>query len=115
VREMKKIEAVIRPGKLEDIKETLSKFNIHGLTISQVMGCGLQKGRKEYYRGTEITLNLLPKVKIEIITKDIHAEEIISLICKEAKTGEVGDGKIFVYNVEDAIRIRTGERGESAI
>ncbi len=112
---MKKIEAVIRPGKLEDIKETLSNFNIHGLTISQVMGCGLQKGRKEYYRGTEVTLNLLPKVKIEIITKDSHVEEIISLITKEAKTGEVGDGKIFVYDVEDAIRIRTGERGESAI
>lgn len=112
---MKKIEAVIRPGKLEDIKETLSKFNVHGLTISQVMGCGLQKGRKEYYRGTEITLNLLPKVKIEIITKDSHVEDIINLICKEAKTGEVGDGKIFIYDVEDAVRIRTGERGESAI
>lgn len=112
---MKKIEAVIRPGKLEDIKETLSNFNIHGLTISQVMGCGLQKGRKEYYRGNEVTLNLLPKVKIEIITPDDHVEEIINLIMKEAKTGEVGDGKIFVYNVEDAIRIRTGERGESAI
>jgi len=112
---MKKIEAVIRPGKLEDIKETLNKFNVHGLTISQVMGCGLQKGRKEYYRGTEITLNLLPKVKIEIIAKDNQVEEIIKLIIEEAKTGEVGDGKIFVYNVEDTIRIRTGERGESAI
>ncbi len=112
---MKKIEAIIRPGKLEDIKEALNKFNIHGLTISQVMGCGLQKGRKEYYRGTEVTLNLLPKVKIEIITKDQHAEEIIRLISQEAKTGEVGDGKIFVYNIEDVVRIRTGERGESAI
>ncbi|HOV24946.1 MAG TPA: P-II family nitrogen regulator [Pseudobacteroides sp.] len=112
---MKKIEAVIRPGKLEDIKETLSKFNINGLTISQVMGCGLQKGRKEYYRGTEITLNLLPKVKIEIIAKDDQVEEIIKLITEEAKTGEVGDGKIFVYDVVDAVRIRTGERGESAI
>ncbi len=112
---MKKIEAVIRPGKLEDIKETLSKFNINGLTISQVMGCGLQKGRKEYYRGTEITLNLLPKVKIEIIAKDDQVEEIIKLISEEAKTGEVGDGKIFVYDVVDTIRIRTGERGESAI
>jgi len=115
VIKMKKIEAVIRPGKLEDIKETLSKFNINGLTISQVMGCGLQKGRKEYYRGTEITLNLLPKVKIEIIAKDDQVEEIIGLIIKEAKTGEVGDGKIFVYDVADTIRIRTGERGESAI
>ncbi|MDP4180333.1 MAG: P-II family nitrogen regulator [Bacillota bacterium] len=112
---MKKIEAVIRPGKLEEIKEALNKFNVHGLTISQVMGCGLQKGRKEYYRGTEITLNLLPKVKIEIIAKDDHVEEIIRLISQEAKTGEVGDGKIFIYNVEDAVRIRTGERGEAAI
>lgn len=112
---MKKIEAIIRPGKLEEIKEALNKFNIQGLTISQVMGCGLQKGRKEFYRGTEITLNLLPKVKIEVVTKDRFVDEIIRLICSEAKTGEVGDGKIFVYNVEDAVRIRTGERGENAV
>lgn len=112
---MKKIEAIIRPGKLEEIKEQLSKFNIHGLTISQVMGCGHQKGRKEYYRGTEVTLNLLPKIKIEIVTKDKHLEEILKLITDEAKTGEVGDGKIFIYEVIDAIRIRTGDRGESAL
>ena len=112
---MKKIEAIIRPGKLEDIKDALNKYNIHGLTISQVMGCGLQKGRKEFYRGTEVTLNLLPKIKIEIIAKDSTVDEIIKLITEEAKTGEVGDGKIFVYNVEDVIRIRTGERGEAAI
>ncbi|RCX17954.1 nitrogen regulatory protein P-II family [Anaerobacterium chartisolvens] len=112
---MKKIEAIIRPAKLEDIKEALNKFNIHGLTISQVMGCGLQKGRKEFYRGTEITLNLLPKIRVEIVVRDNQLEDIIKLFCDEAKTGEVGDGKIFVYNVEDVIRIRTGERGESAI
>lgn len=112
---MKKIEAIIRPGKLEEIKEALNKYNIHGLTISQVMGCGLQKGRKEFYRGTEVTLNLLPKIKIEIVAKDINVDEIIKLISEEAKTGEVGDGKIFVYNIEDVIRIRTGERGEPAI
>lgn len=112
---MKKIEAIIRPGKLEEIKEALNKFNIHGLTVSQVMGCGLQKGRKEYYRGTEVTLNLLPKIKIEIVTKDQYVDEIIKLISDEAKTGDVGDGKIFVYNIEDAVRIRTGERGESAL
>lgn len=112
---MKKIEAIIRPGKLEEIKETLNKYNIHGLTISQVMGCGLQKGRKEFYRGTEVTLNLLPKIKIEIVAKDSNVNEIIKLITEEAKTGEVGDGKIFIYAVEDAIRIRTGERGETAI
>lgn len=112
---MKKIEAIIRPGKLEEIKEALNKFNVQGLTISQVMGCGLQKGRKEFYRGTEITLNLLPKIKVEIVTKDSYVEDIIRLISEEAKTGEVGDGKIFVYPVEDAVRIRTGERGENAI
>lgn len=112
---MKKVEAIIRPGKLEEIKEALNKFNVQGLTISQVMGCGLQKGRKEFYRGTEVTLNLLPKIKIEIVTKDQFVEDIISLISKEAKTGEVGDGKIFVYSIEDIVRIRTGERGEKAI
>lgn len=112
---MKKIEAIIRPGKLEEIKEALNKFNVHGLTISQVMGCGLQKGRKEYYRGTEVTLNLLPKIKIEIVTKDQYVDEIINLISNEAKTGEVGDGKIFIYSLENVVRIRTGEKGENAI
>lgn len=112
---MKKIEAIIRTGRLEEIKEALNKFNINGLTISQVMGCGLQKGRKEYYRGTEVTLNLLPKIKIEVVTKDSSVEGIVKLICDEARTGEVGDGKIFIYNVEDTIRIRTGEKGEKAI
>lgn len=112
---MKKIEAIVRPGKLEEIKDALNKFNVHGLTISQVMGCGLQKGRKEIYRGTEITLNLLPKIKIEIITRDKYVEDIINLVTNEARTGEVGDGKIFIYNVEDAVKIRTGERGENAI
>lgn len=112
---MKKIEAVIRPGRLEDIKEALNKYNIHGLTISQVMGCGLQKGRTEFYRGTEVTLNLLPKVKVEIVTKDDYVEDIINIISNEAKSGQVGDGKIFVYNVEEVVRIRTGERGEAAI
>jgi nitrogen regulatory protein P-II 1 len=112
---MKKIEAIIRPGKLEEIKEALNKFNVHGLTISQVMGCGLQKGRKEFYRGTEVTLNLLPKIKIEIVVKNDQLEDILKLISDQAKTGEVGDGKIFIYNIEETIRIRTGERGEKAI
>lgn len=112
---MKKIEAIIRPAKLEDIKEALNKYNIHGITISQVMGCGLQKGRKEFYRGTEVTLNLLPKIKIEIVTKDHQLEDILKIITEEAKTGEVGDGKIFIYNVEEAIRIRTGERGDCVV
>ena len=112
---MKKIEAIIRPGKLEEIKESLNKFGVNGLTISQVMGCGLQKGRREFVRGTEVTLNLLPKIKIEIVTNDSNVEEIIALILEQAQTGEVGDGKIFVYNIEDAVRIRTGVRGERAI
>ncbi len=112
---MKKIEAIIRPGKLEDIKEALNKYNVQGLTISQVMGCGHQKGRKEYYRGTEVTMNLLPKIKLEIVIKDESLEDVLAIISKEAKTGEVGDGKVFIYNVENAIRIRTGEQGEAAI
>jgi nitrogen regulatory protein P-II 1 len=112
---MKKIEAINRPGKLEEIKEALNLFNVHGLTISQVMGCGLQKGRKEFFRATEVTLNLLPKIKIEIVAADDHVEDIITLIEREAKTGAVGDGKIFVSNIEEVVRIRTGERGEGAI
>jgi Nitrogen regulatory protein PII len=112
---MKKVEAIIRPGKLEDIKEALNNYNINGLTISQVMGCGLQKGRKEYYRGTEVTMNLLPKIKIEAVIKDVDLEEVVNIISRAAKTGEVGDGKIFIYNVEETIRIRTGERGEKAV
>lgn len=112
---MKKIEAIVRPGKLDEIKEALNKYDVHGLTISQVMGCGLQKGRKEYIRGTEVTLNLLPKIKIEVVINDSQLENVIAIITKEAKTGNVGDGKIFVYNVEDVVRIRTGERGEAAV
>jgi len=112
---MKKIEAIIRPGKLEEIKEALNQFNVNGLTISQVMGCGLQKGRKEYYRGTEVTMNLLPKIKVEIVTSDDRVEDIIRIICEEGHTGEVGDGKIFITNIEDTVRIRTCERGDSAI
>ncbi|HEX3028188.1 MAG TPA: P-II family nitrogen regulator [Clostridia bacterium] len=112
---MKKVEAVIRPGKLEDVKDALNKINIRGITISQVMGCGMQKGRKEFYRGTEVTLNLLPKVKIEVVTHDDHIDDVIKVISNASKTGEVGDGKIFVYNIENVIRIRTGEAGEKAI
>ena len=112
---MKKIEAVIRPGKLEDIKEALSKFNIHGMTITQVMGCGLQKGRKEIYRGTEYNINLLPKVKVEVVIKDKYVDEVVKIISEAARTGEVGDGKIFIYNIENAVRVRTGDSGEDAI
>lgn len=112
---MKKVEAIIRPSKLEEIKEALNKFDIHGLTITQVMGCGNQKGKKEFYRGSVVELTLLQKIKIEVVTSDEHAPEVIKIISEVAKTGEIGDGKIFVYNIEEVIRIRTGESGPEAI
>ncbi|HBV97495.1 MAG: nitrogen regulatory protein PII [Peptococcaceae bacterium BICA1-7] len=112
---MKKIECILRPGKLEEVKEALNQSGVHGMTVMQVMGCGLQKGRKEVYRGTELTINLLPKVKIEIIVKDSQVEEVIALIRQSALTGQIGDGKIFVSSVENAVRIRTGETGDAAL
>lgn len=112
---MKKIEAIIRPSKMEDIKEALSKFGIQGLTVSQVTGCGLQKGYKEVYRGVEYSLNLIQKIKIEIVTEDEMAENIVKILMDVGRTGEIGDGKIFIYDVADVIKIRTGERGKSAI
>lgn len=112
---MKKIEAIIRPEKLEETKEALNKFNINGITVSQVMGCGLQKGRKEFYRGTEVTLNLRPKIKVEIVANDSKVDEIIKIIADASRTGEVGDGKIFVYDIGSVIRIRTGEKDDAAI
>jgi nitrogen regulatory protein P-II 1 len=115
VKAMKKLEIITRPEKLEDVKELANSLGIYGMTASMVSGCGLQKGRKEIYRGTEYNINLLPKIKIEMIVKDEVVERLIDGISDKVKTGEVGDGKIFIYNVEDAIRIRTGERGEKAI
>ena len=112
---MKKIEAIIQPSKLEEIKEELRKISISGLTVLNVIGCGLQKGQKEVYRGKEYTINLIQKVKIEMVVKDEKVEEIVGLLQKVAKTGQIGDGKIFIYAVENAIRIRTGEMGEDAI
>lgn len=112
---MKKIEAIIRPAKLEDIKAELNKININGLTITQVMGCGNQKGKTEYYRGSVVELTLLPKIKLEIVTTDEKAKEVVRIISETARTGQIGDGKIFVYNIEDAVRIRTGENGDEAI
>lgn len=112
---MKKIEAIIRPNKLEDVKDALHAIDISGITISQVMGCGKQKGWKEYYRGTEITLNVLQKVKLELVVADEKVEQTIQTIITAARTGEVGDGKIFISNVEDAVRIRTGENGDTAL
>lgn len=112
---MKKIEAIIKPEKFDDIKEALNKHNVKGMTISQVMGYGNQKGQKNYYRGAEIGINLLPKTKLEIVVNDEHVDEVVAVIAQTAKTGNIGDGKIFVYDLENAIRIRTGESGESAV
>ena len=108
---MKKIDAYIRPEKLEDIKGNLSTMSLNGLTINQVMGFGKQKGWKEFIRGTEVDYNFLPKVKLEIVVPDDQVEGIVNMICEIAYTGNVGDGKIFISEVLDAIRIRTKERG----
>lgn len=112
---MRKVEAIIRSARLEAVKEALNRFGVHGMTVSQVMGCGLQRGRTEVYRGHEYSINLLPKAKIEIVLSDESVEEVIRIIKEAAWTGEIGDGKIFVYPVEDAVRIRTGDKGEAAI
>lgn len=112
---MKKITAIARPDKLEPLKEALFQANVSGMTISQVQGCGNQHGWKEYYRGTEVLLNMVPKVKFEIVVDDKDVEKLVDLIAKTARTGNVGDGKIFVTPIESVIRIRTGERDESAI
>ena len=112
---MKKIEAFIRPEKLEEIKDVLKTMNLKGLSVSQIMGCGNQKGWKEYVRGTEVEVNFLPKIKIETVVHDSQAEDVIEKISKIARTGEVGDGKIFVSEIIEAIRIRTGERGVKAL
>jgi nitrogen regulatory protein P-II 1 len=112
---MKKIEAVIRPSKLEDVKDALGIYGIHGMTVSQVLGCGLQRGRVSVYRGHEYSINLLPKLKVEIVVKDHVVEEVVRVIMDAARTGEIGDGKVFIYPVENAVRIRTGESGNEAI
>ncbi|HAG07163.1 MAG: Nitrogen regulatory protein P-II [Clostridia bacterium 62_21] len=112
---MTKIECILRPGRLEEVKDALGKFGIHGMTVSQVLGCGLQKGRTEVYRGREYSINLLPKVKVEIVVRDDQVNEIVKVISEAARTGEIGDGKIFTYRIDNAIRIRTGEQGDDAI
>ena len=112
---MKMIQAIIRPSKLEVLKEALFKAGIHGMTISQVQGCGNQHGWKEYFRGSEVILNVLPKIKFEIVVADTQVDSIVELITETVRTGEVGDGKIFVSTIEDCVRIRTGERGEKAL
>lgn len=112
---MKKIECVIRPAKLEEVKESLGKFGVKGMTVTNVIGCGLQQGKTEVYRGNTYTINLLPKVKLEIVVPDDMVDNVIDIIIKNARTGEIGDGKIFIYDMLNAVRIRTGESGESAV
>ena len=112
---MKKIEAIIKPFKLDDVKEALSAMDIQGMTISEVKGYGRQKGHKEIYRGAEYTVDFIPKVKIEVVLEAGMVKKTIDTIVKAANTGKVGDGKIFVFPVEEAIRIRTGEKGKDAI
>jgi nitrogen regulatory protein P-II 1 len=112
---MKKIEAIIKPFKLDDVKEALSEVNIQGMTISEVKGHGRQKGHTEIYRGAEYVVDFIPKVKIEVVVTDDVLDTVIEKIEEAAKTGKLGDGKIFVFDIEQAIRVRTGERGEDAI
>jgi nitrogen regulatory protein P-II 1 len=112
---MKKIEAIIRPFKIDDVREALLEIGVKGMTISEVKGYGRQKGHTEVYRGTEYKIDFLPKTKVEIVVKDDMVDQVISTIVKITKTGQVGDGKIFIYPVLDVVRIRTEESGEDAV
>ncbi len=112
---MKKIEAVIKPHKLDEVKEALNKIGIKGMTVSEVKGFGRQKGHTELYRGAEYVVDFLPKTKIEIVVSDDIAEKVVETITETARTGKLGDGKIFIETVEEVVRIRTGERGGEAI
>jgi len=112
---MKKIEAIIQPFKLDDVKEALKNIGVDGMTISEVRGHGRQKGHREVYRGQEYSVDLLPKVKLEVVATDSRSEEVVGALAAAARTGKIGDGKIFVYDVAEAIRIRNDDRGEDAL
>ena len=112
---MKKIEAIVQPFKMEEVKEALKNIGIDGMTISEVRGHGRQKGHKEVYRGQEYNVDLLPKVKFELVIADARLEEVVECVTNAARSGKIGDGKIFVYDVAEAIRIRNGDRGEAAV
>ena len=112
---MKKVEAIIKPHKLDDVKAALTQVGIQGMTVSEVRGFGRQKGHKEQYRGAEYTVDLVPKVKVEVVIGDASLAAVVEAITRAARTGEIGDGKIFVYSLEAVSRIRTGEKGESAV
>ena len=112
---MKKIEAIIKPFKLEDVKEALSGIGVEGMTVSEVKGFGRQKGHTEIYRGSEYTVDFLPKLKLEVVLADANVQAAVDAIVKAAKTGKIGDGKVFVSSIENAVRIRTEETGEQAV
>ena len=112
---MKMIVAVIKPFKLDDVKKALNDAGVQGMTVTEVKGFGRQKGHVELYRGTTYEVNFLPKIKIEVAVPDEKTEDIVRILSETARTGEIGDGKIFIYNLEDVFRIRTGERGEGAM
>jgi nitrogen regulatory protein PII len=112
---MKKIEAIIKPFKLEEVKDALHEVGVEGMTVSEVKGFGRQKGHTEIYRGSEYTVDFLPKIKVELVLAEARVADAVAAIIKAARTGKIGDGKIFVSHVEEAVRIRTEERGESAV
>ena len=112
---MKKIEAIIKPFKLEEVKDALGEVGIEGMTVTEVKGFGRQKGHTEIYRGSEYTVDFLPKIKVELVVPDGSVESAVSAIVKAAKTGKIGDGKVFVSSIEEAVRIRTEEKGDAAI
>lgn len=115
MEKMTKIDIVTNPTKFEDLKEELNKIGITGMTVSNVLGCGMQKGHREYYRGVAVDINLLPKIKVEIVVSEVPVELVVETAEKVLKTGNIGDGKIFIYNVENVVRIRTGEQGIDAL
>lgn len=112
---MKKVEAIIKPFKLDDVKKSLNDLNIEGMTVTEVKGFGRQKGHTEFYRGAEYSVDFLPKIKVEVVTTEEMAAKVVEAITAAARTGKIGDGKIFVSDVEEAVRIRTGESGKSAL
>jgi nitrogen regulatory protein P-II 1 len=112
---LKKIEAIIKPFKLDDVKEALNEIGIQGMTTSEVKGYGRQKGHKEIYRGAEYVVDFIPKIRVEIVVDSELADQVVETIIQASNTGKIGDGKIFVFSVEEAIRVRTGERGKDAI
>jgi len=112
---MKKIEAIVKPFKLDDVKEALNEVGIQGMTITEVKGYGRQKGHKEIYRGAEYVVDFIPKIKVEVVVTDDQADAVVAKIREAANTGKLGDGKIFVFNVEEVVRVRTGETGSDAL